>query len=268
MSGAGSVAVKLARALGTLGISVAVLLVLWVGFLWVFDVDSFVGKGPSDVWRYLVADGEAAENRSVLFTALRTTLWDAGLGFVFGGLASILAAITFVLWKPVERTFLPIAMVLRSVPIVAMIPVLALAFGRGTLGVLVIVGIIVFFPTLVLVTYGLRSVTNEAVELLAVYNASTLTVLRKVRVPSAMPALFAAARVGAPGALLGALLCEWFLTGEGLGYLLLSAGTQTKYNLVWAATILITIVSILLFTVVTTVERFTLERFAPEAARV
>jgi ABC-type nitrate/sulfonate/bicarbonate transport system permease component len=262
-----NVALKVSRALSTLAVSTLVLVVLWVAFLRLFDIDDFVGKGPADVWTYLVDAPTAAENRTELFDALWVTLWDAGLGFVLGGAASIAIAVAFVLWKPVELTFLPVAMVLRSVPIVAMIPVLALVFGRDTVGVIVIVGIIVFFPTLVLVTHGLRSTASESVELLKVYDASTVDVLRKVRLPSSVPALFAAARIASPGAILGALLCEWFLTGEGLGYLLLSAGTQTKYNLVWAATILISIVSIVLFTAVTTVERIALDRYAPEAAR-
>ncbi|MDY7099601.1 MAG: ABC transporter permease subunit [Actinomycetota bacterium] len=260
-------ALKVLRGASTLAISTFVLIALWVAYLWLFDIDDFVGKGPADVWDYLFAAPTAGENRSELFEALWVTLWDAGLGFVVGGAASVAIAVAFVVWKPVELTFMPVAMVLRSVPVVAMIPVLALVFGRDTVGVVVIVGIIVFFPTLVLVTHGLRSTAGEAIELLRVYDASTFEVLRKVRLPSAVPALFAAARIGTPGAILGALLCEWFLTGEGLGYLLLSAGTQTKYNLVWAATILISIVSIVLFTAVTTVERVALERYAPEAAR-
>lgn len=258
---------KIGRALLTLAASTLVLLVLWVGFLKVFGINSFVGKGPGDVYRYLFTVDGASGNRSVLVHALRTTLWDALLGFVVGGCASVAVAVAFVLWKPLERSLLPIAMVLRSVPIVAMVPLLALAFGRGTLGTIVIVGIVVFFPTLVLVTNGLRSVTKEAIEVMAAYDASDTTTLRKVRLPGALPSVFAAARVAAPGAILGALLCEWFLTGKGLGYLLLSAGTQTKYNLVWAATVLLTVVSILLYTLVTTIERVVLDRYAPQAAR-
>jgi ABC-type nitrate/sulfonate/bicarbonate transport system permease component len=89
-------------------LSIVVLLVIWYGFLKIFDVDSFVGKTPRDVWRYLFTAPEASSNRSVIFDALGVTLRDAGLGFVVGLVISSLVAIRFVVWRPLERIFLPL----------------------------------------------------------------------------------------------------------------------------------------------------------------
>ena len=122
---------------------------------------------------------------------------------------------------------MPIAMVLRSVPLVAMTPLIVLVFGRGLMAVTVIAGIVTFFPTLVNVTLALRATPQESIDLCRAYGASPRHTLRKVQVPSALPALFASLRIAAPLALVGALLAEWLATGQGLGYLI-----QTSMTLV------------------------------------
>ncbi len=114
-----------------------------------------------------------------------------------------------------EGAFIPVAVVLRSVPFVAMTPLIAVALGRGLVSVTVIAGIVTFFPTLVNVVQGLRSAPDDAILLMRAFDASELTTLVKVRLPSALPSLFSSARIAAPGALLGAILAEWLSTGTG-----------------------------------------------------
>jgi ABC-type nitrate/sulfonate/bicarbonate transport system permease component len=249
----------------TIVVAFVVLLVVWELFLRVFGVERFVGKRPTDVWTWAFDGDAAGKNRSAVVTGLGRTLYDAGLGFVVGMAVSIAVAVAFVMWRPVEQAFLPIAMALRTVPIVAITPLLARLFDRGILGTIVVVSIVVFFPTLVLVSHGLRSASTEKIDLMRAYNASPAEVLRKVRIPSAMPSIFAAAKVAAPGAILGALLAEWFITGEGLGYEgLLIARTQSKFNQVWATTFVLIMVSITFYTIIGAIERTVLKRYAPE----
>ena len=244
-------------------LSVAVLLVIWYGFLKIFDVDSFVGKTPRDVWRYLFTAPGASANRSVIFDALGVTLRDAGLGFVVGLVISSAIAISFVVWRPLERVFLPLAMSVRSVPVVAMIPTIALALGgRNLRGVVIIVTIVVFFPTLVLVSHGLRAVRVEALEVMKVYNASARATFLKVRLPSALPGFFAAARIAGPGSLVGATLAEWLYSGEGLGALILQSGTTSKYNQLWSASVILLIIAVVIYGVIGALERVALARFA------
>ena len=71
-------------------------------------------------------------------------------------------------------------------------------------------------------------------DLCQAYGASPLTTLRKVQVPSALPALLASLRIAAPLALVGALLAEWLATGKGLGFKLLQAGALSDYSALWA----------------------------------
>src|SRR4051812_46880218 len=82
-------------------------------------------------------------------------------------------------------------MLLRSVPLVATVPVITLIAGRDVLSVTIISGIVTFFPSLVNLNFGLRSAPRQAADLITVYGGSPRTLLTKVRLPFAMASLFA-----------------------------------------------------------------------------
>ena len=231
-----------------------------------FDLDPFLTRGPLDVWRYLLDPRHDAE-RALLAEASRITARDAVIGMVAGTVAAVAAALAFALWRSFEQTVMPIAMALRAVPLVAMTPLIALVFGRGLLSVTVIAGIVTFFPVLVNVSLALRAVPASALDLMHAYGASPFTTLRRVQVPSALPALFAAMRVAAPLALVGALLAEWLTTGRGLGYLMLQSVTTFELDRMWTAVTIVTVASILLYTVISVLEQLTLARYAPDQTR-
>ena len=156
---------------------------------------------------------------------------------------------------------MPIAMLLRSVPLIAMAPIIILIFGRAELTVAVMGAIVVLFPALVNIVFGLRSVTPAMYDLAKVYGANKLTILRTVAFPSSLPSFFAAVKISVPGAITGALLVEWLATGSGIGYGIVSAVGRAKANEVWAYVVVITLVSILLYNIVALIEESVLARF-------
>jgi ABC-type nitrate/sulfonate/bicarbonate transport system permease component len=252
------------------GLGGALLSVVVIGGVWQllvkgFELDPFLTRGPLDVWSYLTDPANDAE-RALLFDAGRTTAVDALLGLAGGTIAALVTAIGFALWRGVEQTLLPIALALRAVPLVAMTPLIALIFGRGLLAVTVIAGIVTFFPVLVNVSLALRATPRSSLDLMRAYGASAATTLRRVQLPAALPALFAAMRVAAPLALVGALLAEWLATGQGLGYLMLASVTTFELDRMWTGVTLVTVASIALYTLISVVEQLTLARYAPERA--
>ena len=156
---------------------------------------------------------------------------------------------------------MPLAMVLRSVPLVAMTPLIVGIFGRDLVGITVITAIVTFFPTLVNVTIALRRTPRESLDLFRAYGANSTTTLRKVQIPSALPALFASLRIAAPLSLVGALLAEWLATGKGLGYQILEAAAVSDYNGLWTRVVLVTAYSSILYVLIGAVERRVLARF-------
>jgi ABC-type nitrate/sulfonate/bicarbonate transport system permease component len=255
---------RLLKALFTAAISIGVVLGAWWLFLAVFHIKPFIGKSPTDVWHYLVTSSQAATHRRQVFHESLTTLRDAGLGMIAGTVAACACAVAFNLWRPVEQTFMPMAMVLRSVPLVAMTPLIVLIFGRDIRAVTVIAGIVTFFPTLVNVTLALRWTPRESMDLCRAYGASPLATLWKVQVPNALPALLASLRIAAPLSLVGALLAEWLATGKGLGYKILQSGALSDYTGLWSRVALVTLYSVLLYKLIGLAERRVLARYAPQ----
>ena len=243
--------------------AVAAVVVIWLGFIKAYDIDPLVAKSPLDVARYLVDGGDQFSKSTEIWTALGQTLVDAGVGYVAGLAAAIAVALLFVLSRGVESAFMPIAVTVRSVPLVAMTPLLTLIFGRGLLGTTVISGIVVFFPALVTVAFGLKSTPRQAADLVRAYGGSGWAIARKVMIPSALPAVFASARVAVPGALVGAMLAEWLATGKGIGYLMLSNTQNFNYGQLWASVTVLTFLSVLLYYAVGVLEALVLARFGP-----
>jgi ABC-type nitrate/sulfonate/bicarbonate transport system permease component len=141
-----------------------------------------------------------------------------------------------------------------SIPMIAMTPLIALLFGRGLLAVTVIVGLVTFFPTLVAVTTAMRNAPRQACELVAAYGGSQARELLGVRLPFAVPSLFAAAKIALPAAIGGALLAEWLATGQGLGSLMLRASASSQFTVVWAGAAVIVAASIACYALVGAIE--------------
>ena len=244
-------------------VTMAAVVVLWIIFLQVYDLDPLVAKSPIDIYHYLFSGTDAGAHRSLVSSGLGRTLLDAGLGFIAGLIAAVTVAVVFVLLRSVEQALLPMAVVVRSVPLVALTPLITLIFGRGLMATTVISGLIVFFPALVTMTFGLRSASRQAADLCRAYGAGGWTIARKVMLPSAVPAFFASARVGVPGALIGAMLAEWLSTGQGLGYAMLKDSSTFDYDHLWASVAVLTAASALAYNIIAAIETIALARFAP-----
>jgi ABC-type nitrate/sulfonate/bicarbonate transport system permease component len=243
-------------------ITLVVIIGLWAAFLKVAGVDPLIAKNPVNVWDYLVSGSGAGSGGASVWGGLGKTLSDASFGFVFGLLAAIAVALSFVLSRIIAGMLLPLAVLVRSVPLVAMTPVLTLVFGRGLVAVTVISGIVVFFPALVTMTFGLRSASRQSADLVRAYGGGTWTVARKVMLPSSVPALFASARIAVPGAVIGAMLAEWLATGQGMGYGMLQDANSFNYVDIWASAALLTGVSVLLYNLIAIAESAILVRFS------
>ncbi|MDH6237594.1 ABC transporter permease subunit [Cryobacterium sp. CG_9.6] len=250
----------IARALGTGALTLVIVLVAWQGLILLLGVSPFIAKGPLDVVNWLFTVPAAAENRALILTNLGITLTDAFLGFVAGMLLALVLATLFTLSRGIEHALMPIALLLRSVPLVAFVPVLILITGRGPSIAVVTGAIVVLFPALVNIAFGLRSAAPQISDVIAVYGGTPFTALRKVALPSSLPSFFAAIKISIPGAITGALLAEWLATGEGLGHGIVVAVAQVKNFEVWSSVVVITMVSIILYGLAQFAESLVLRR--------
>jgi len=254
-------------ALGTL----AVVLLAWQLIAW--SAPPRIAKGPVEVWSHLFVDSPtsavtAAEFRERLFGLLGTTLADAGLGFIVGMVVALGLAIVFSLSRSVEAGVMPLALFLRAVPIVALAPIIVLITGSGSAAsVATIAAIVVLFPALASVMYGLAQASQQSLDLIEVYGGGRWQQLLKVTLPNAIPAIFAAARVSVPGAMTGALLAEWLSTGQGVGGYLVKYTSQGKWVDLWSCVALVTLVVIIVYNLVAVAERSVLQAMQMQPSR-
>ncbi|MCB1549835.1 MAG: ABC transporter permease subunit, partial [Hyphomicrobiaceae bacterium] len=177
---------RILRVAGIVVLNLVVVFGGWALFIHLAKLNAFFAKGPLDVWNFLFVAPNAAANRVLVFGGLPTTLGNASLGFVAGMLGGTLAAIAFVLRPSIERAVMPVAITLRSIPILATTPLVILIFGRTLLATTIIVGILSFFPTMINMMVGMRLTRRSIVEVFKVLNASRWTILWRAELPSAL----------------------------------------------------------------------------------
>ena len=234
--------------------------ILWQVALWLSDLSPYVAKGPADVWKFFFVEEAAAENRAEIAGNLATTLGDAVIGFVAGLILALLGAIGFRLSKGFEHAAMPLALLLRSVPLVAFAPIIIMIFARGFATVAVMGGIVVLFPALVNIAFGLQQASEQMLEVVKVYGGNSVMQLVKVAIPASLPSFFAAVRVSVPGAITGALLAEWLATGRGIGGVINGYATSAKFDELWASVVVVTLASLVLYNLMQIVENTVLAR--------
>ena len=156
----------------------------------------------------------------------------------------------------------PLTILFSSVPVVALIPVIARILGYDTSTVLAIVVIITFFPSFVFASSGLRSPPPGAEDLFRVLGASRLSVLRRLALPSAMPNLAIAFKLAAAHAILAAMVAEFLMGTSGLGYLFAKTKSDFQTEQAFGASAVATIISAAAFLAAGWVENRVRERYS------
>ena len=152
------------------------------------------------------------------WTNARRTGWDAGLGYSFALFVGVAGGAMVAHSRFLERAVQPLAVLIQVTPIILYAPAIVAWLGFGLKPVMFLTSMVCVVPFLLNSVTGFRSVDPDVLELARSVDASRLEVLRRLRWPSALPFLFAAARVSVGLALLGAVLGEYFAhVTKGLG---------------------------------------------------
>jgi ABC-type nitrate/sulfonate/bicarbonate transport system permease component len=242
----------------------AVALGLWWAIPALLDLNPFFAKRPDDVFRALLLDADAGQTRATLAAALRETGVFLLPGYLAGLLAGAGLAILFILLPGAVSVAMPVAIALRSVPIVTTAPLVVLLLGRGALSTIVLVAIMVFFPTFVACLHGLRQAPGQILDVFESYAAGRLQQLFRVRIPAMLPAFFAAARMAVPASVLAVTVVEWLGTGRGIGSLMAMSASLSDYDMLWSAVVIVSVLSAAGYAAVGVVERRVLRTYAPE----
>lgn len=183
------------------------------------------------------------------------TVVEAAGGFLLGSAVAVALGVAMSYSRTAERTLLPIALLVKVTPVVAVAPLFVIWFGFGSGPKVLIAALITFFPVMINTLIGLRSVSPGALDFLRSLDASDLEILLKLRAPSALPYLFAAFRIAVPLSVIGAVVGEWFTGDRGLGSVIIVAHNNIDMPTLFAAVVTLAIIGVTLTAALAYAER-------------
>ena len=236
----------------TLGLPLLLALVFvacWEWAVWYWKVAPWLLPAPS---RILVTlwQGRVVLGGHVLVTLLETVL-GFGLALMVGwSLAFLVDA------SPLLRVAVyPLLVASQTIPIVAIAPLLVIGFGFGLLPKVLVVMLVCFFPIVVNTVDGLAATDRDMLRLLQTMNAGRWQILRLLRIPAALPAIFTGLKLAVTYSVIGAVLAEWIGAQAGLGVYLARSLRAVRTDQVFVAALVSSALTLALFGLTVALER-------------
>lgn len=228
---------------------------VWELLIRILDVRAFILPAPSAIGAALVDNWGAG--RWPLFDSAVATLTEAVGGLVIGTVIGTVIAFAVARWANARDAVLPFAVAANAIPIIAIAPIFNAWFGvTNPLSKMMIAALLVFFPVMINVTRGLTSVEPSALELMRSYAASEWTILRKLRLPNALPFFLTALKVATTLSLIGAIVGEYFGgSSTVIGRVVVQSASALRFDVTWAAILLAAVTGITFYLVIVALER-------------
>ena len=225
------------------------LFIVWELTVRVFDIEPFLLPSPSAIfasgwqWRWPILD-------NAWQTFMTTTV-----GFFIAVVIGLLAGIAVGSSTLVYDGFYPALIGFNTIPKVAVIPILVIWFGVGTVPAIITAFLLSFFPILVNVATGIATVEPELRDVLRALGATRWQVIKKVGLPRSMPYFFASLKVAITVAFVGSIVAETVASNKGIGNLMLVASSRFEVPLAFAGLLVTSVMGIGMYLVAEIVER-------------
>jgi NitT/TauT family transport system permease protein len=181
---------------------------------------------------------------------LLTTLIGFGLAVLFGAALGIVVGGSPLLYRALN----PLLIGFNSIPKVAMVPILVLWFGIGTVPAVLTAFLVAFFPITVNVATGIVTMEPELRDVLRSLGASKTDILLRVGLPRSMPYFFASLKIAITLAFVGAVISETVASNVGIGYLMMTASATVRVPLVFASLLVIAAMGVAMYAVAASLE--------------
>ena len=224
---------------------------LWEWVVRAWNVPNFLVPAPSTVAGAL---GRGVRT-GLYLTNFWITLFEALVVFVIAAVAGIVLGAIIAQFRLVERTFYPYLVALQTLPKIAIAPLVIVWFGFGISSKVIIAGMVAFFPVLVNVIVGLKTVDAAKLDLMRSLRATRWQTFRLVTFPNALPFVFAGLDIAIVFSVLGAIVGEFVGSQKGLGNLILQFNFSLDVAGVFAVLILLSVMGVVLHLVMQAVQR-------------
>ena len=219
----------------------AAMLLTWQVLTIRLHVSSMLLVPPSEIWDVLV------QAWPILMLQTWPTLVNTVVGFLMASVLGIALGGALVVSRRIEQALWPHVLIFQLIPKVAVAPLFIIWLGMGPSSRLAFAVFLSFFPIAVSAATGFRAADKTALRLCQSLTASTWQTFYRVRVPYAIPHIFAGLKVGVTVAIIGVVIGEFVTAQEGLGYIIMFASSAAQTALVFAAIALLCGIGLLLY---------------------
>lgn len=219
----------------------ALLVLAWELAVDRWGIPSYILPPPARIPRALV------ETAPLLWEHTRATLLESFLGFTASIALGVVVALGMDRVVAVKKTLYPLVVISQTIPIIFLAPLLLTWFGFGILPKVIVVGLVCFFPVAIGLYDGLTSADQEVIDLLKTMGASPWQVMRIVKIPGALPSFFSGLRISATYSVMAAVIGEWLGASKGLGVFMIRASHSFLVDRVFAAILVVSVLSLLVF---------------------
>ena len=219
-------------------ITFAIILLGWWGFVEIWNVPEYVMPSPVDVFPRIV------ESRARLLEESWVTIQEIGIGFGLSIVTAIPLGLLLALSETAKRALYPAIVFVQLIPKIAVAPLFLVWFGFGIESKVFLVVLLTYFPLLIASITGFSILDQRQLFLTKSMGASTWQTFRYLRMPSALPVIFAGLKTSATIAATAAIVAEFVGANRGLGYMLLEGTSTLDTEIIFAIIFVLTIIGV------------------------
>jgi NitT/TauT family transport system permease protein len=224
-------------------------ILIWEFLTWALKVPNYFLPRPSEII------SEFSLHFTFFLKNLGITMSTVISGYLIANILSFITAVIFTHSKTIEKSLYPQIIILKTIPILALAPLLILWLGIDISSKIAIVALVCYFPLLVNTLKGLKTVDEDALTMFKSFSASRWQIFLKLRLPNSLPYIFSALKISTTLALIGAFLGEYLSGNAGIGYLILLYSRIFESPTAFAAIAMSSLAGILFFGLVAFIEK-------------
>ena len=222
-------------------ISILIIILFWCAISFIFNPPEYLFPSVDQVIKSFI------ERYDIYLTNMLYTIGEVLSGFIIANILGLIIAITIVYYPFLEGTITTFAMILKTIPIIAIAPLLVLWFGHGLGSKISAVTITCFIPVLINVMSDGKSKKLEYKNLSSLYNITKIQEIRYIILPGVLPCLIASLKISSTLAIVGALVSEFVSANKGLGYLIISNYHSMNISGVFVCIVLSSIIGLSIY---------------------
>lgn len=228
------------------------ILFIWQGIVQFGGIEKYILPSPIDIGQSLIKEF------NVLMPHMFVTILEGIIGFVIAIILAIILAVIMDLIPILKKGIYPLLLVSQTVPIIALAPLFIIWFGFGILPKIVVVIIVCFFPIVISIVDGIDSVSKDLENHFKLMGASKIQRFMHLKLPSGLINFFSGAKIAATYSIMGAVVGEWLGGEKGLGVYMVRARSAYALDKMFAAILIIVLVSMFLFWIVKVLEKLSM----------